>query len=173
MFDTKRFEEVTPIQWGIMAAVVAVLLWMGFSYILVAFWTVVGYAFWFGLLGIGLFMLDSKGPKLLARHLNRLIAAFAIALIWAGFRSTGLVSLTVHLFFAVWSFMVLLVAFSLGKAIWKNRDAISQRFDDVAHNRVSPVDALREAAGATKTAVADGVADGVSDFHKGRKATTG
>ncbi len=169
MFDVKEARktwESNPVFWSVLAVVVVAFLVIFAKFFFGLIGIAVAYAFFFGLFGIALYIVDFKTVRILGRRMSRLLVAGAIALLWAGFRSSGLMSLAGHLILAVWSFTVLFVSFSLGVTIWKNREVIAQRFEEVVRNPANAGDAIRDAAGATKTSVKEGFADA-------RKATIG
>lgn len=151
--------ERKPAFWITLAVILAAFVLLFLNFFVGLLWTAISYVFWFGLFGIVLYVADLNTLKLLGRRTNRMLAAAGIALLWAGFRSSGIMSLAGHLILALWSFTILFVSFSVGATLWKNRETIAKRFDDVAHGRANPVDAVRDAASGAGASIKEGAAD--------------
>lgn len=167
----KKTWEGNPIFWTILGLVGLFLAFIVIKWFVGLVWTIVGYTFGFGMLGIVLYAADFHAPwklKVLSARNRRLWVAGGIAILWAGYASHKLLSFQFleNLLLACWSGFILFVAFSVGSMLMKNKDAIVQGVDDIVNRRVDPLEAARKARDGLAGAVTEGVADA-------RKATTG
>lgn len=149
--------------WALAAVVAAIVLVYTVTNIV---GTLIGHAIGFAIIGALLYAGDYHFKQWIGKPHVQFLVAVALAIAYAIVATNGLVLGAILL---AWHFVVLMCTFSLSAVFWPNQDAVAQRLRDVMDQKVDPVTAMKEAAGA----VAGGVKGGLGNARDQVKRASG